>query len=354
MDITFLVGNGFDIAAGLNTGYTNFYTWYCNQPSPNEDVQSLKDNINEYIQRVHNGADSNSETWADFELGLGAYTAKFTTDNGNAFLQCREDAFNNMIQYLESEQNKFDVSSLSDHNFARIKTQLGNFYSELQPNEQQEIKQIFNQTNNENAMIKFISFNYTTVLDQVIQKITKDPIKKWTYGSSTITYRIDPVILHIHGSLDEYPILAVSDETQIHNQDLLSITGFRESMIKSAGIQAVGRNWYKSATNAINNSRIICVFGMSLGASDKVWWEKLAAWLNGSSSRRLIIFHHLKNPIGRRSVTQYVISKNEVVDKLLSYSPLSEASKEQLKSRIYVAFNASQILQLREKVPALV
>ena len=40
MQITFLVGNGFDITAGLDTSYSAFYKWYCQQTpfSQAEDV----------------------------------------------------------------------------------------------------------------------------------------------------------------------------------------------------------------------------------------------------------------------------------------------------------------------------
>ena len=33
MSITFLLGNGFDRALGLETGYSAFYRWYCKQPT---------------------------------------------------------------------------------------------------------------------------------------------------------------------------------------------------------------------------------------------------------------------------------------------------------------------------------
>ena len=42
MNITFLVGNGFDLSAGLRTAYRDFYDWYCAQPSGNLDIQMFK------------------------------------------------------------------------------------------------------------------------------------------------------------------------------------------------------------------------------------------------------------------------------------------------------------------------
>ena len=358
MNITFLVGNGFDIAAGLKTDYKSFYEWYCALPSDKDspDVKSFKQSIHEYIERVHRHEDLENDTWADFELGLGSYTAAFTKDTGSNYLECREDAFNQMINYMMMQQSTFDIAALSENDIARIRTELGDFYSQLNPEDGQDIKHIFESTRSENATIKFISFNYTNVLDQVVQKISVSSINNWTYGSARLSYKVDPQVLHVHGKLDEYPILAVNDESQIENKDLLLTIGFRESMIKAEGVKAIGRNWYNTATNIINASRIICIYGMSLGATDRSWWEKIVTWLNGSDSRRLVIFQHLETPVNNTSIRQYVTNKTSIINKLLSYSALSDEEKQQLTSRIHVAFNAPHILQLEDNsvIPALV
>lgn len=358
MTITFLVGNGFDIAAGLKTDYKSFYEWYCALPSDKDslDVKAFKQSIHEYIERVHRNEDLENDTWADFELGLGSYTAAFSKEAGNDYLECREDAFSQMVNYMMMQQGAFDIEALSENDITRIRTELGDFYSRLNPEERQDIKHLFESTRSESATIKFISFNYTNVLDQVVQKISSSPINNWTYGSTKLSYNVDPQVLHVHGKLDEYPILAVNDESQIENKDLLLTVGFRESMIKAEGVRAIGRNWYNTATNTINASRIICIFGMSLGATDRSWWEKIITWLKGSDSRRLVIFQHLKMPISTTSIRQYVTNKTAIINKLLSYSMLGEIKKQQLTGQIYVAFNDPHVLQLKEKhsIPALV
>ena len=33
MQLTFILGNGFDKAIGLETGYRDFYRWYVDQPN---------------------------------------------------------------------------------------------------------------------------------------------------------------------------------------------------------------------------------------------------------------------------------------------------------------------------------
>ena len=64
MQLTFILGNGFDRAIGMNTGYRHFYKWYVQQPNESDDVALMKIEINKYL----NGEEP---TWADFEIALG-------------------------------------------------------------------------------------------------------------------------------------------------------------------------------------------------------------------------------------------------------------------------------------------
>lgn len=47
MNVTFLVGNGFDISAGLKTSYRDFYTWYLSQSTDDPAVTKVKAHIEE-------------------------------------------------------------------------------------------------------------------------------------------------------------------------------------------------------------------------------------------------------------------------------------------------------------------
>ena len=364
MNITFLVGNGFDIAAGLHTGYNSFYNYFCKTTEDEEEnptLKKLKENIHEYVKsacKEKNDREEMGESeeeklkkarWADFELGLGEFTQQITKEEENDFILCREKAVAKLIEYLKLEQVGFNVGNLAEQDIERIRSQLGYFYSELLPSERELIERVFQSVQNQKTTIRFISFNYTTVLDAIVDKISKEPIRTWKYGTSNYTYQIDSQVLHVHGRLDEFPILAVHDESQIKNKDMLSKVGFKETMIKSAGVEAMGRDWYKKAEQMIDNSRIICIYGMSLGATDKKWWARIADWLSRSSSNLLLIFQHLESEISSISIGQYVTNKNLVIERFLSYSNLSEEKKAFLRKRIFVTFNAKNVLQIKDK-----
>ena len=83
MNITFLIGNGFDLGIGLNTGYENFYDEYSKiQATDNTNILSFKtmlDNRNMLEE-------SKIIDWSDFEKAFGQHSADFV--NWNLLLGC--------------------------------------------------------------------------------------------------------------------------------------------------------------------------------------------------------------------------------------------------------------------------
>ena len=69
MQTVFLIGNGFDVNLGLKTRYTEFYDYYLNIPTKNENVKKLKLHLKE----------NKSDFWSDLEIGLGKYTANLSS-----------------------------------------------------------------------------------------------------------------------------------------------------------------------------------------------------------------------------------------------------------------------------------
>lgn len=58
MNITFLVGNGFDLNLGLRTSYETFYKYYIKKEPHDLIAKFIKDDY---------------RLWADLELGLGEF-----------------------------------------------------------------------------------------------------------------------------------------------------------------------------------------------------------------------------------------------------------------------------------------
>ena len=348
MTITFLVGNGFDIAAGLNTSYSGFYEWYKDQQprteNENEAIKAFKKEIDDYMSIKDPEARKKSR-WADFEVGLGKYTAKFTKDTAEDFIELYEDVHEGIITYLENERKKYEAPLSDSEVTERFRQGIRDFYGELNSAERDAISQLLQNDQKHDTEIKFVSFNYTDCLDVCINEVSQRPLSAWQYGGIK-TMEVASSVLHAHGTIDHYPVLGVFDETQIENQDLLKHPGFTEIMIKAQSVRAMGEHWYRETEKTISQSTIVCVWGMSLGATDAYWWKTIITWLKENSSRHLIIFWHTKNPPNQRSILRYVREKQDVVARLTSYSALSEEEIRNIQDRIHIVFNTERVLQI--------
>lgn len=347
MIISFLVGNGFDIASGVRTSYSSFYDWYCKQPHENLHIYTFK-------KEIQNDIDNGGENWADFEMGLGKYTAKFSAETVDDFIECYEDAQRGIIEYLEKE-TKGRYDAISESESEKLREGVAKFYQELSPAGFDKIDSIFKAKENEDCTIHIMSFNYTRLIDKCAEVLAASPLKAWAYGNSSKLRRlkVNQTVIHIHGTSDEFPILGMNDSSQIVNQDLLSVPYFAEMLIKPQGVAAVERLWHVQAENIIASSQIICIFGMSLGDSDSRWWQLIMDWLRDNYNTHLIIFWHTDIELNRISAFRYAREVDKVKAKFTKYSDYEENVIKSIKERIHVVFNPKHFLQVEFERPLI-
>lgn len=341
MNITFLVGNGFDIASGLKSSYADFYKWYCKRgESDNACVNTFRRIIDEDIK---NG----KKNWADFEEALGQYTKEFSKDTVDDFFACYEDARENLMVYLEEQSEQFD-DNLNTDTIGKLKNGIRDFYQELTPKERRPFDALFATAQGGNSTIHFISYNYTNVLDRCIEKISAEPLKVWNNSNGKkCTYTITLPVLHIHGRMEQYPIFGVNDESQIANKELLEIPEFCKLMIKPRCVDAVGELWHEEAEKRINESKIICIYGMSLGITDTIWFNRIMEWLRKDEERQLIVFWHSNDPSNRRSPYKRIMHEQVAQKRMTDFSSVSDSQLELLNQRIHIVENTEKVLRIR-------
>lgn len=350
MNITFLIGNGFDIDKGIQSSYAKFYEWYCNQSSCKRHIGEFRKNIKDDIIR---DVPDDEKTWADFEMGLGRYTTKFTKDTVEDFLDCLEDGQESVRKYLLEQEAKFNPDAYTDISYKSFYHSIRDFYTEVSDLERPAIQTVFNSRGQESKEIKFISFNYTHTLERIIKKLPTAHFATWQSGGVTFSYRINREVLHVHGTTKEFPVLGVNDESQIVNKELLETPQFREMMCKADSVRAIGKRWHEEAERQMVSSRFVCILGMSLGDSDAKWWRLLNQWLKTDSNRHLLIYWFEKEPPNGISIRRELQYKEKVKNRLLSFSDFSPDVIKNLKNRIYVIINTPRFLKLKEPEKSL-
>lgn len=327
MNITFLIGNGFDIGVGLQSKYKDFYPVYYeksrNKPG---DIKKLSDEIAQ-----------DYENWADFEMALGEYTNQFNTETKNIFVEQIKDFEKEFVQYLKEKEDRisYDANQIVD---VMLKALLEYYSMDNLPLISNEIlNNIYKNHTLDNHVYNFINFNYTSVLEKFLNTIADKIVnkRKTSHGD-----RVDKIgrIIHVHGELNSYPIIGLNDKEQIANKELANDERFVRNLVKPALNHFMRRGNDLNATNIINSSSIICVYGMSLGATDKKWWQLIVKWLSAADGRQLVLFLYDEN---HTTFTQFEWLEKEdaVIDKLAEYCSDLKVDIEKLRARIHIAIH---------------
>lgn len=320
MNVTFLIGNGFDLGLRLNTRYTDFLPVYCNSDTPaaNHEVLSKFKNL------LSGDQNKWSYTWADFERELGKRTTCSPLDDAGNFRICVSDFKKQFAAYLKKEQERMNHTP-----------DLGVKFWNALTGFPASMPMLFRETNNfSSASYSFINFNYTNTLDAFIKSAKRST--KYADSKSSIQN-----LIHVHGTIDSGLILGVNDPSQIANPVLASDAAnnrFGATILKPRTNEELGYGQDILAKNLIDNSSLICVYGMSIGESDRCWWEELGNWLAIANNTQLLLYIH-KSDLDRTDTDSVIDAKLDVLDRFLRLSGMNESDAKRTRKRIGVILN---------------
>ena len=237
MNITFFIGNGFDINLGLKTRYACFYPYFIEH--------ARTDNM------IRNWIDGNEQLWADLEEKLGQELKNVSEDNMNQFYEDKEELDRLLIEYLEKEQEKYDFEAKKEIIKKEFSRSMMNFFLDLPVNDVNSLKATMERYKNEDFVYSYITFNYTDVLDKIIALYGNTSIiSSHQSNNGSKSNRIGKVI-HIHGTTSEEMILGVNDESQIENDYLKSQNLFLDTFIKKRMNNSIGQRKTENAIRVI-------------------------------------------------------------------------------------------------------
>lgn len=333
MNITFLIGNGFDVGMGLRTKFKDFYPIYI------EKSQKKKDRIKKLADKIKaDGEDY--KTWADFETAMGKYTEEFTLKTKQDFLDQIKDFELEFMKYLQVQENAISFSnSTKDTIGKKMKIALTQFFStnNLQNDSSFAVFHVMNKYAREKRTYNFINFNYTSILEKCLNTIDNGQIDVRNAGGTKYIDEIGKVI-HIHGFKNQHPMIGVNDKSQIVNKDLANDNEFISRIVKPLLNERLRNGNNANAEEILKNSTIICTYGMSLGATDGKWWDLIVKWLSQSPDHQLIIFDYDKE---YQTSSQFdFLDKEDSLIKKLNYPNNAITSNiEKLRPQIHIAIH---------------
>lgn len=274
MNITFLIGNGFDLNLGLNTRYTDFYQYYINHDP--------KDLLSKSIKKDY-------EMWSDLEVGLGEFLKNIDESQIDEFLDSKSTLERMLSEHLTSENDRVHIKD-EKALVEEFRKKILNFFSDFNTVDKEHYHQIIGSVRGE-INYCFITFNYTSILDTIILAAQKSSKFFGNHIAGGIGYN-NFVMLphHIHGKLNEDLILGLDNEDQIINEKLKSNPKLTNYIIKSNVNTALGERKIEKAKEIINKSKYVCLFGLSIGDTDRMWWSYIIDWLKRDKNNRLVLF----------------------------------------------------------------
>jgi hypothetical protein len=332
VNILFLIGNGFDINIGLNTRFKDVLERYLDLKSKNKHIGEFKENIK-----------SDIELWSSFEEQLGKYTAKFNSEDMNAnvtnYRDCIIDFIRVMTDCLLQEEKRIDYDTMKDEIVSVFKYSLLEFYTYLDNASSGIISGIMKQGP---SKYNFINFNYTRAFDKCHEIIKAESILPTyqIYGHSVVTVSNAEYlgeVLHIHGALpDNDLILGVDNIEQIANNEFKRNDKISDAIIKAMLNNNLRNLNNENASKFINEAQIICIFGMSLGSTDKTWWKKIGESIKTNENKHLIRFNSID---GFNSLLAFEKTEKikEIKSEFLSMADIEDESN--IKDRIHIAIN---------------
>lgn len=232
-----------------------------------------------------------------------------------------------------------------------------NFYSELPVEDVASIKKTMDVYKDEDFEYSYITFNYTNILDRIVGLYDGKATVIATHQGKgyTRSNKINQII-HIHGTTDEEMILGVNDVEQIGNDLLKDEELFLDTFIKRRMNNSIGQRKTEKATEIINKSHIVCVFGMSIGNTDKMWWEVLVEWLASNENNKLVIFWKGFEDALKKKLPSKVVRLNESIKRMVfdkGRGKYDENYYKKIKNRIMISYNSNifSLPKLKDEMP---
>lgn len=327
MNITFLIGNGFDVGLGLRSKFSDYFPQYI------EESKNKKGTLSALADEIA----SDKEEWSYFEKKMGEYTDKFTKTTITDYKAQIKDFEVSFIKYLQKEESllRYDSSKI----LQVFEKALMSFYksNNLSPGSTDTIANLFTHYNQTHYIFNFISFNYTNTLEKCLAVFSDGIVSRRRVMGSEYLNKVEKIV-HIHGTKSNLPIMGVNDVSQIKNSELAKDNRFAKYIVKPLNIKANRTNNDKFAKDLIDNSQIVCIYGMSLGETDKNWWNIILRWLSGDAKRQLVIFSY-DEKYSPSSQFDKLDKEDFIIDTLNSYAQSIKIDVEALRERIHIAIH---------------
>ncbi len=351
MNVTYLIGNGFDVNLGLPTKFSDYYSEYKDSikdilvtPSKRFD-EAAKNAICDFWHKINEPYTN----WANFESAI----AKFSEKNELNVKNVLSDFTVKFSEYLNNICRDYECSDDVAVEFVQF---ILKGYLNLQRHDRMLIEPMQIGHYIDNTSIFFINFNYTDSIEKILHKfkeqhLGRSVIHSFSKNNSTYHALLINDVLHIHGSLNDEnravigidSIEQFTDERLKHNESV-GVYCVKAQINDDTGYSDKERQFEET----IRLSNIIYTYGVSFGETDRSRWQVLSSWLEKNESHKLVVYYYESNFDEYKSTYERILLdhldelKKEIMEKL----ELSTDEFDRYKNQIYI-IDSSDVLKCK-------
>jgi len=327
MNITHIIGNGFDINHGIPSSYAHFYEYYL-QLIPEADESDI---VKRFQVRLYNDLlEHTTDRWSDLEKALGIETKEYNT--ADDFETVYMHVYKHLMEYIDYAYRFSDVAKF-DNPEKTLYQDLTKPWLHLVPSDIEKVEKSFQRVNDNH--VRILSFNYTDTFNRI------SDLEKRVNGvlelEPAMTYYYDGYI-HIHHALSTNDIILGVDNTdQITNKELAKEESIRNILVKPQTNQSLGTLVDRQCKEVIANSDIISIYGVSLGETDSTWWKEIGKRIKGNLNVKILYFPFEKD-IAQVAEIQKPTLRTKHKHQLMEKLGIDKSNYKNYDDRIFVNF----------------
>jgi len=349
MNLTYIIGNGFDIGLGLKTSYADFLNEFLSL-----DSDWARDGKG--VERLRKMIVRDRQSWSDAEQAFAKIDFNKLVAVDGWIPSCdkelheyrAQDTCNFFIrklgEFLMAQQERVSLS-IDDsirHQFLKALLIAPVIHSQSKRYSFQEWQTQVMQTFG-SLDVNFITFNYTSVLERLLGATpftcyNDEIMKEW---GAPVRFNTP---IHVHGKLEgrevdpDKMVFGVSYRDQIEHPPL----GFDDAWIEKRFVKPDRLDFEcKSVDDASSDvssilaaSDVIVLFGVSLGSSDAKWWNSLGELMRKNGRMHLVYCDF--NKIAQCPVAGFETEYLELVrNKVLQAMEVGLETRQYIEKRIF-------------------
>lgn len=309
MNVTFMIGNGFDLACGLKTRYTDVYKEYCVLNKNDSDTVKL------FKKTIIGKDDRKYENWKDFEMALPTFATEF--NDFDKFEECILNFTEYLDNYLEKQELRIDVESNKNFLIDNMRKYIYGFYSYCLLESRTILESMIKSTS-QSCAFDFITFNYTNTLEKTL-KFLSNHIRK--EGSTHEYYYHKPI--HIHSTLNNGILLGLDNEE--FYKDIPCVNKRKlKNLIDKIVKNSRQSNIVNSTEALLGRSAIIVMFGWSMGDSDSFWVNSVREGFNANKKMQLVYVPYYEYSLNSKYSHETLNREDDMKQYILAKFELSE------------------------------